>query len=113
MCKFVHFRAVGEDDNSIASRGGASAAFEEKDGEIYVAISFCSDDDNFNFRYGRAKASGRLTQLQQKPELVDGFKYHIIDKEEVEETGLVKALVSRIGDAGYYHLFHPGTGLYA
>ena len=113
MYKFMHFRTEGLELDSISSKGGATAAYVEKGGKIYAAFAFCNPDDNFNFRYGRAKAKGRLVQLQKKPELVDDHKYHIIDKDELGDRTLVEEFLKRLGDNGYFDLFHPGTGLWA
>lgn len=58
--QYLHLRDRNQ-DGSVEPRGGITYAFQEYDeGHILFAVAYCSTKDNFNKRYGRAKASGRL-----------------------------------------------------
>ena len=56
---FMHIRNV-DARGEISNFGGATIAYREIDGGFEFAEAWCSDRDNFNKAYGRAKAQGRL-----------------------------------------------------
>lgn len=56
---FMHVRNVDTDDQ-ISNFGGTTIAYREVPGGVEFAESWCSNRDNFNKAYGRAKAQGRL-----------------------------------------------------
>jgi hypothetical protein len=56
---FMHIRNVDANDQ-ISNFGGTTIAYREASGGVEFAESWCSDRDNFNKAYGRAKAQGRL-----------------------------------------------------
>lgn len=60
--KFAHFRIL-DDDGNVEPRGGATVAYLGTRENITAAgLSYCSEDDNFAYQYGRDKAIGRLLQ---------------------------------------------------
>ena len=57
---YIHRRYIK--DNVIHNRGGSTVAFRELgNGFIEYATSYCSPKDNFNKKFGRIKATGRLS----------------------------------------------------
>lgn len=56
---FMHIRNV-DARGVISNFGGATIAYREIDGGVELAEAWCSNRDNFNKAYGRAKAQGRL-----------------------------------------------------
>lgn len=63
--KYIHYRNRNL-DGKIESRGGATVAFIEKPDGIDYAVAICSEHDNFNRAYGRAKAAGRLASPRHR-----------------------------------------------
>lgn len=60
--KYYHFRLPSE-NGIIPARGGCTVAYTgDKDNITAGGIAYCSDDDNFQYSYGRNKACGRLEQ---------------------------------------------------
>lgn len=57
--KFLHYRHVGE-DGVVNSRGGITVAYVAAEEGATSAIAKCGPRDNYNRKYGRAKAEGRL-----------------------------------------------------
>lgn len=106
-CKYMHFRNPitkhdeewGLDDVvGIDSKGGATVAYTEQDGKLFAAVAYCNPTDNFQYRYGRNKAAGRLQQLLAKPELNDSDKYFVLDSD-----GLAELHRFMVDDLGYFH----------
>ncbi len=56
---FMHIRNV-DARGEINNFGGATIAYREIEGGVEFAEAWCSNRDNFNKAYGRAKAQGRL-----------------------------------------------------
>jgi hypothetical protein len=56
---FMHIRNV-DSNNEISNFGGTTIAYREVPGGVEFAEAWCSDRDNFNKSFGRAKAQGRL-----------------------------------------------------
>ena len=56
---FMHIRNI-DGLNRISNFGGATVAYREVPTGVEYAEAWCSDRDNFNKAYGRAKAAGRL-----------------------------------------------------
>lgn len=56
---FMHIRNI-DGLNRISNFGGTTIAYREIPSGVEYAEAWCSDRDNFNKAYGRAKASGRL-----------------------------------------------------
>jgi hypothetical protein len=56
---FMHIRNL-DNDGQISNYGGTTVAYRETSGGVEFAEAWCSNRDNFNKAYGRAKAQGRL-----------------------------------------------------
>lgn len=56
---FMHIRNLDRNGN-ISNYGGTTVAYREVPGGVEFAEAWCSNRDNFNKAYGRAKAAGRL-----------------------------------------------------
>jgi hypothetical protein len=62
---FIHRRLVK--GGVVHNSGGSTIAFRElSDGSIEYAVAFCSMKDNFNKKYGRTKAEGRLNSPNER-----------------------------------------------
>jgi hypothetical protein len=69
---FMHVRNVDSRDR-ISNFGGATIAYREVPGGVEFAESWCSDRDNFNKAYGRAKAQGRLNSSNYRRTFAGSF----------------------------------------
>lgn len=60
--KFLHYRNVTVDHGKklIQARGGTTIAYVEGENGFTYAVAYCNDKDNYNRKYGNAKAAGRL-----------------------------------------------------
>lgn len=106
--KFKHFRAPptikGE---RMSPQGGCTIAYIDNGEKRYAAVSYCSPLDNFQFRYGRDKAAGRLVQLVSGTVEADSDKYFQTD------AALDKFLTTLDGfmirDMGYVRPYEAST----
>lgn len=104
-CKFMHFRLPEYATRGgellrlgPTARGGATLAYEVRDGLLYGAIAYCNPSDNFNHKYGRNKANGRLQQLLFGTREKDHDKYFVLP----EESGLDTIASFLIDGMGYF-----------
>ena len=63
IVKFAHLRDY-DFDGCVDNCGGATVAYIETRQGWQYAAAVCSPNDNFNKRFGRAKAAGRLNSPQ-------------------------------------------------
>lgn len=60
--KFLHYRNITSRNGrtQIEARGGTTIAYVEGENGFTYAVAYCNDKDNYNRKYGNAKAAGRL-----------------------------------------------------
>lgn len=65
--KFIHYRQRAA-DGTVSPRGGLTIAFVEDGDRVLSAASKCHNNDNFNRKLGRIRASGRLRSYDYQVE---------------------------------------------
>jgi hypothetical protein len=63
---FLHLRHRDHDLNQTSNFGGATIAYTEVPGGVMFAMANCAPTDNYNKRYGRDKAQGRLKSVNHQ-----------------------------------------------
>jgi hypothetical protein len=108
--KYRHYRRVkkNEDESeTIDPRGGATIAYRptkigtDQVNAFLIGVSYCNPKDNYQRTYGRAKALGRLVQLEVhgKTDSYEDDKHIVVDADD--ETTMLALSDAYMDDLGY------------
>ena len=80
---FMHIR-FSDKHGYVTNNGGITIAYQERNPQKFVfAVAKCSDKDNYNKAYGRAKSAGRLNSSNYQKMFAgdfESFRQHILNE---------------------------------
>lgn len=112
--KFRHFRSiliiekVDGEERVVEPNAGATLAYTKTDTGYAAAIAFCNPVDNYNKKYGAAKAEGLLRRFAQYDYVVDRMTEAIQDTnryltvETVDPTEFYRAVDNSMAEYEYF-----------